>query len=103
MWPSLRRGSSATTIWMVVQLGFAMTPECQAMSAALTSGTTSGTSGSMRKALELSIMTAPAATTASRISRETEAPALNRAMSTPSKLPGVISCTVISLPRKGSF
>ena len=48
-------------------------------------------------------MTAPAATTASRISRETEAPALNRAISTPSKLSGVISCTVISPPRKGSF
>ena len=94
---------------MVEQFGFAMTPECQATSWGFTSGTTSGTSSSMRKALELSIMPAPAAVTASRISLDTEAPAENSAMSTPSKDSGVISCTVSSPagtsphPSKGTF
>lgn len=87
---------------MVEQFGFAMTPECQATSWGFTSGTTSGTSSSMRKALELSIMTAPAAVTASRISLDTEAPAENSAMSTPSKDSGVISCTVSSPGRHES-
>ena len=94
---------------MVEQFGFAITPLCHATSSGFTSGTTSGTSSSMRKALELSIMTAPAATTASRISRETPAPAEKSAMSTPSKLAGVISSTTRSpagtwpQPLKGSF
>ena len=76
---------------MVEQFGFAITPLCSNAAAGFTSGTTSGTSSSMRNALELSIMTAPALTTASRISLETEAPAENSAMSTPSKASGVIS------------
>ena len=62
---------SATTIWMVEQFGFAITPLCQATSPGFTSGTTNGTSSSMRNALELSIITAPAAATASRISFDT--------------------------------
>ena len=51
---------SAAIIDSVVQLGFAMIPlgRCAAASA-LTSGTTSGTSGSIRKAPELSTATAP--------------------------------------------
>ena len=63
----------------------------------------------MRNALELSIITAPAAVTASRICFDTPAPQLNSAMSTPSKLSGVISCTVSSpagtwpQPSKASF
>src|SRR2546421_630021 len=44
----------------VVQFGFAMMPRFVLMSAPLISGTTSGTSGSMRNALELSTTTAPA-------------------------------------------
>ncbi len=87
------KGCSAATIWMVEQLGFAMTPLCHSMSRGFTSGTTSGTLSSMRKALELSIITAPAAVTASRNWRDTPAPAENSAMSTPSKASGVISCT----------
>ena len=94
---------------MVEQFGFAMTPECHATSWGFTSGTTSGTSSSMRKALELSIMTAPAAVTASRMALETPAPAENSAISTPSKDSGVISCTTSSpagtwpQPSKGTF
>ena len=49
-------GLRATTIWMVEQLGLAMMPlgRCAAASR-FTSGTTSGTAGSMRHALELSV------------------------------------------------
>ena len=54
----------ATSDTMVVQLGFAMMPLCFLASAGLISGITSGTSGSMRKALELSTNTAPAFTMA---------------------------------------
>src|SRR5665647_3874017 len=51
-------GLSATTIWMVEQLGVAVMPVCDARCAALTSGTTSGTPGSMRNTLDLSIAVA---------------------------------------------
>ena len=53
------RGLSATTIWMVEQLGFAMMPLCFQMSCGLTSGTTRGVAGSIRQALELSTTIAP--------------------------------------------
>ena len=53
-------GLRATTIWMVEQLGLAMMPWWRRMSSGLTSGTTSGTWGSIRKAEVLSITTAPA-------------------------------------------
>ena len=65
-----------------------------------TSGTTSGTSASMRKALELSIMTAPCLVIVSANSREVPAPAEVRAKSTPLK--SSLCCnslTVISFPR----
>ena len=53
-------GLSTTTIIIVVQLGLAMMPRGRTRaSSALHSGTTSGTSASMRNALELSIITAP--------------------------------------------
>ena len=86
----------ATTIWMVVQLGLAMMPRGRSLaSAALTSGTTRGTSASMRKALELSIITASAN------SFDVPAPAEVKAMSTPLK--SSLCCkslTSICLPRK---
>ena len=44
---------------IVEQLGLAMIPSCQARSSGLTWLTTSGTAGSMRHALELSITTQP--------------------------------------------
>ncbi len=75
-------GLSATTIWIVEQLGLAMIPRCFMMSCGLTSGTTSGTSGSMRNALELSTTTAPAAAATGLHSRETAAGVLDRTMST---------------------
>ncbi len=80
-------GLSATTIWIVEQLGLAMIPRCFMMSCGLTSGTTSGTSGSMRKALELSTTTAPAAAAIGLHCRETLAGVLDRTMSTPENAP----------------
>ena len=55
-------GHTATLINIVVQLGLAIIPLCKAAASGLTSGTTRGTWGSIRKALELSITTAPAST-----------------------------------------
>ena len=53
-------GLSTTTIIIVVQLGFAMMClGAERASSALHSGTTRGTSASMRNALELSIIVAP--------------------------------------------
>ena len=97
-------GLSATTIWMVLQFGLAMIPRGRVAAAAMfTSGTTSGTSGSIRQALELSITTAPRAAAAGPSSREAAAPALKSAMSTPSKAEGSASRTSISPPRNGSL
>ena len=58
------RALMATSDTMVVQLGLAMMPLCFLASSGLISGMTSGTSGSMRNALELSTNTAPALTMA---------------------------------------
>ncbi len=67
---------SATTIWMVVQLGLAMMRRGGlTASPGFTSGTTSGTSASMRKALELSIIRVPCRVMVSANSREVPAPA----------------------------
>ena len=98
---------SATTIWMVEQFGFAMMPFGRLAAAAmLTSGTTSGTWGSMRQALELSITTAPAFAAMGPYSLETDAPAEKSAMSTPAKDSGPSVWTSTcppGLPAKGSF
>src|SRR4029453_9951845 len=56
------RGLSGITVTMVVQFGHATMPLCPATACALISGTTSGTAGSMRKALGLSTTLAPAFT-----------------------------------------
>ena len=67
---------------MVVQLGLAMMPLGRCAKAwAFTSGTTSGTSGSIRHAEELSITTAPACATTGAREREAVLPAEKRAMS----------------------
>ena len=69
---------------MVVQLGLATMPLGMWSRAwALTSGTTSGTSGSMRQADELSMTMAPAAATRGASSRDVAPPAENRTMSRP--------------------
>ncbi len=57
-------GLSATTSGAATQLGTATMPRWPSSACSLTSGTTSGTAGSMRKADELSITTAPASTAA---------------------------------------
>ena len=86
---------------MVVQLGLAMMRRgASSASRPLTSGTTSGTSGSMRKALELSIISAPWRVIVSANSRDVPAPADVRAMSTPRKsLLCRSSLTVTGFPR----
>ena len=65
---------------------------------ALTSGTTSGTSGSMRQALELSMTMAPAFAAIGLVSRLTDAGVLDRTMSTPANASGRIGSTVYVLP-----
>src|SRR5947209_2735750 len=67
---------------------------------ALTSGTTSGTSGSMRQALELSMTTAPARAAIGLDSRLTEAGVLDRTMSTPANASGRIGSMVYVWPLK---
>ena len=80
----------------VVQFGFAMMPRWFFTSAALISGTTSGTVGSMRNALELSITTQPAFAAMGANSFEMLPPALKSAMSMPAKESLVSSVTVTS-------
>ena len=84
------------------QFGTPMMPLCPAMLAALISGITSGTSGSIRKADELSMTTAPAATAIGEKRLETLLPAENSAMSTPSNERSLSSSTTIRCPRKSS-
>ena len=71
------------SVMAVVQFGLAMMPLCDFTSEALISGTTSGTSGSMRNALELSTTTQPALAAMGANSLEMAPPALNSAMSMP--------------------
>ena len=85
---------------IVVQLGLAMMPfGLVSASSALHSGTTRGTSSSMRNALELSIMMAPCLVIVSANSLETLAPADVSAMSMSLKSSLCLSSlTVSSLP-----
>ena len=71
-------------------------------SSGLTSETTSGTSGSLRQALELSITTAPAAATLGANSLDDEPPLLNSARSRPLKSAVAVSSTTMSRPLNGS-
>ena len=70
------------------------------MRRALISGTTSGTSGSMRKAEELSTTTAPAFTAIGANFLEMPLPAENSAISTPLNERSVSSSMTIFSPRK---
>ena len=84
---------------MVVQLGLAMMPfGGRRASSGLTSDTTSGTSGSIRQAEELSTTIAPAAATLGAAAREAVFPLENRARSRPEKSAVSVSSTVISVP-----
>ena len=77
-------GFSTGIAAMVVQFGLAMMPRGRCATACgLTSETTSGTSGSIRQADELSITTAPAAATRGANVFDVPLPAENRAMSSP--------------------
>jgi hypothetical protein len=82
------------------QLGTAMMPLCSAMRLPLISGIASGTLGSMRKAEELSMTTAPAFTAIGENFRETPLPAENSAISTPSKELSRSSSISMVSPRK---
>ena len=77
------RGATAIMSTIVVQLGLAMIPLCLKASSLLTSATTSGTSGSIRKADELSTTMAPASANAGAYWRLRSPPAEKRAMSMP--------------------
>src|ERR1043166_5864225 len=92
-------GLSATTIWIVEQFGFATIPlGILRKASAFTSGTTSGTSGSIRQALELSITMAPAFAAIGLDSRLTDAGVDDNTMSTPANASGRIGSTRYELP-----
>ncbi len=95
-------GLSTGIAAIVVQFGLAMMPLGGLMaSSGLTSLTTSGTSGSLRQAEELSTTIAPAAATLGAYSRDMVAPADISAMSRPLKSAVAVSSTVTSLPLNG--
>src|SRR5262249_23768880 len=82
-------GLSATTIWIVEQFGFATMPfGIRVRAWELTSGTTSGTSGSMPQALQLSTTTAPAFAAIGLHSRLTPAGVLESTMFTSANASG---------------
>src|SRR5437899_10300689 len=93
-------GHSGTSAVIAEQFGTAMMPLCSRIRPALISGITSGTFGSMRKAEELSITTAPALTAAGENFREVLLPAENSAMSTPSHDFSVRAALTIRAPRE---
>src|SRR6266850_7304090 len=97
-------GFSATTIWIVEQFGFATIPLGIFLSAsAFTSGTTRGTSGSMRQALELSTTIAPALAAIGLDSRLTDAGVLDRTISTPANDSGRIGSMTYAFPLNSIF
>ena len=84
---------------MVVQLGLAMMPlRASAIASGLTSETTSGTSGSIRQAEELSTTVTPAAANTGASAREVVAPAEKTAMSRPAGSAVAASSTTTSVP-----
>ena len=85
---------------MVEQLGLAIIPWCPRAAAGFTSGTTRGTSGSMRKALELSTTTAPARAASGAKRRDMPPPAEKSAMSMPEKESSSRTCTGMLSPLK---
>ena len=82
IWDSFSSGCNTTTIIIVVQVGLAMMPRGRLRaSSGLHSGTTNGTSSHMRKALELSIITAPCLVMVSAKSLDVPPPAETNATS----------------------
>src|SRR5436190_21808914 len=91
-------GLSAGIAAIVVQFGFATMPlGIELKACGFTSLTTSGTAGSLRHALELSITTAPAAAKSGATARLVVAPAENNAKSIPEKSEAAVSSTTICL------
>src|SRR6185437_7319137 len=99
--PNARCSAPAATISdSVVQFGLEMMPlGRRPTSAGLTSGTTSGTSGSMRKAPELSTATAPRAAATGAHWAETSSGTSNMATSMPSNASSESATTSVSPPR----
>ena len=98
-WSTLSTGIAA----MVVQLGLATIPfRAWAMACGLTSLTTSGTSGSIRKPEELSMTSTPAAANRGAWALEVVAPAEKIATSRPVGSASEASSTTMSVPRNGS-
>ncbi len=94
----------ATIMESVVQLGLAMIPRGRIRTACgLTSGTTSGTSGSIRNVPELSTTTAPLAAARGAHCSATSSGTSNMATSTPSKASSVSATTSVSSPRTASL
>ena len=87
-------GLSATISCIVEQFGLAMMPLWASSASGLTSETTSGISGSRRKADELSTTTQPAAAKRGAQAREVVAPAEKIAMSKPWIDSSVSACTI---------
>ena len=88
----------------MVQFGFATIPlGRRPRSSGLTSGTTSGTSGSIRKAPELSTATAPRAAATGAHCAEISSGTSNMATSMPSKASTERATTSVSRPRTISF
>ena len=77
-----------------------MIPSWWAAASGFTSGTTRGTSGRIRKALELSIVTAPVATIVSIQALEVLPPAEASTISTPLNASAVVASTVKVSPPK---
>ncbi len=76
------------TVTIVVQFGHDRIPSCARAACALISGTTSGTVGSIRNALDLSMMTAPSLRISGAYSFACAEPAEQNAISTPLNAPG---------------
>src|SRR3954462_7442941 len=88
---------------MVVQFGVAMIRfRGRSASAPLTSATTSGTSGSIRQADELSMTVTPAAANVGASALDVDPPAENSAMSRPDGSAFSASSTTTSAPAHGS-
>ena len=96
-------GLSATTIWMVEQFGLAMTPECQREVLGIDLGDHERHVVVHAKRRGVVDHDAPGSVTASRNCLLTPAPAEKSAMSTPSKLAGVISSTTSSPPANATL
>ena len=96
--PNFFNGFKTSISWEVEQFGFATIPLCHFKSSSLTPAITSGTSFSIRKADELSIIIPPRLTISGAYFWLVELPAEASTISTPLNESGVVSSTVYSLP-----